>query len=248
LVTALIQSTAMAGRISRGGDPTGLEFTQCASSAIAVVQKDTVAYPELKGVDLDTILDNAIVLVTDDPLPVEKNGVEQDSVAINYRAPETIVINRSRWDAIATLQIKNAVALHEILGLAGIEDTGVYTISQRYLNSLGTPCTTGVCSNEIANSAFNVLSPSNGASVSGMIQVSGQAGSEWVNVAIYENYAKISSDFSPLENAYSIAIDTTKLADGPHHFVVVAFTLAPGLLGGTTTDVNLDVVVQNHTH
>ena len=245
LMIALTQSTAMAGRMSRGGDPTGLEFIQCASSAISTVQKDAADYPLLKGIDLETILDNTNVLVTDDPLPIEKSGAVQDSVAINYHSPDTIIINRSQWDAIATWQIKNAIGLHEVLGLAGIEDTGVYTISQHYLNSVGTPCSTGVCSNEIAESAFNVLSPSNDASVSGVIQISGQSGSQWVNVAIYEHYAKISSDVTPVDGTYSVTIDTTKLANGPHRFVVVAFSVIPGIIAGTSTDINLDVVVQN---
>jgi hypothetical protein len=242
------QSNAMAGRMSHGGDPLALEFTQAANSALAVLEASPATFPEIVGAHLDTVIAKAKVLISDAPLTVEENGVTQESVAVNYPSTQTVVINRSRWEAIATYDVKSAVALHEILGLKGIESTGVYTISQRYLQVTGTACDTGVCANLISASTFNVLSPGNTSNLSGVVQFRGQAGSEWVNVAIYDlfdNTRKVGLDTAPSDQAYSIPVDTSQLSNGYHKLAVSGFTVAPGILGGSTVSVYLEVNVQN---
>lgn len=244
----LFSQTATAGRFFRGGDATALEFIQRAQTAIDTLKHNPALYPELKGVDLDATLARAQVVVTDAPLMVDVHGVKQVSVAANQSTTNEIFLNRSRWEAIGVWQIKNAVALHEILGVAKVENTGVYNVSQRYLNKLGVNCGNEICAGEIAGSTFNVMSPLSGATVSGTIHVTGQAGSQWVNTAAYIKEHKISRDFTPSNRTYSIAIDTTQLEDGPHQIGIIGFSGAAGPIEGTMSKVYLEVNVQNHPH
>jgi hypothetical protein len=99
---------------------------------------------------------------------------------------------------------------------------------------------------------FSVSSPANGATVSGTIQVTGVAGSQWLNVAAFAltgttiNWSqKLSADTAPAGGAFSLSLDTTQLADGTVPIAVVAFSTPPGQSGGTTTSVNLTLSVDN---
>jgi hypothetical protein len=247
ILSSLASPLANAGRILKGGDPTAIEFIHHADEAIQAIEQNPVLFPEIKGHPLRAILQQAKILVTDQVLMVERNGVQQESVAVNWASPDTITINRSSWQAIKAWQMKDAVALHEILGLAKIENTGVYSVSHRYLDLPGVYCKSGDCSNEIENSAFDVESPSSGTKVSGTIHFRGLAGSKWINTAVYNwQYTKLSNDVTPENHAFSIDVDTTQLADGPHRLYVKGFDVPPGVMSGNTAEAIVFIDVQNH--
>jgi hypothetical protein len=139
------QHRAQAGFDFSGGDPVAIDFENSAQIAIGEVQGDISDYPQMKGVDLSQTISNAKVMVSDDPLYVESNGVQQESTAVNSAATDTIIVNRAMWNAIQTPEIKNALALHEVLSLASVESTGNYQVSSRYLYLRGLQCAADLC-------------------------------------------------------------------------------------------------------
>jgi hypothetical protein len=99
-----------------------------------------------------------------------------------------------------------------------------------------------------STSALSILSPVANATVSGTINVTGVAGSEWVNVAAYDvNGNKIGNDVTPSNGAYSISVNTTQLANGSDEIQVFAFSVPAGQSGGTSASANVTVDVSNST-
>lgn len=119
---------------SGGGDEVALEFAR----AFQTAQREILAnHPDLaamlQGQDLATTFARASLFVVDQQLTVEYQGVSQESVATNTPASGWILINRYRWKQIRQPRLREAVALHEIASLAGLEGTGRYPISSAYL-------------------------------------------------------------------------------------------------------------------
>lgn len=141
------QSFAGGKVIGNGGDSRALEFIQSARQAILEIKKDETLYPELKSIDLEAQLNKTEVLISEVPVYSLKGELRQFSTAINYRDPDTIVVYGPQWDNTKNTLIRRALALHEVLSLASLEDTGVYTISQKYLAKNGITCLSGVCEN-----------------------------------------------------------------------------------------------------
>jgi hypothetical protein len=131
--------------VGNGGNPIALDFLQNARAAVAATQKDPVDYPQLQNVNLDSLLENADILVSATPIYVKKNGIEQRVAAENFPDSDSIWIDQDFWTELNDTAIKQALALHEVLGLAGLEETGQYPISQKYLSSLGVNCTRDLC-------------------------------------------------------------------------------------------------------
>lgn len=117
-----------------GGDEVALEFHaafQQAKQNLLVRQPDLVTSQEWSQLDIK--LAEARILVVNRPLLVTLNGVVQESIATNNPVDNTIEINRTRWKAITDNHLKEAVTLHEIRSLLGLESTGHYPVSGRYL-------------------------------------------------------------------------------------------------------------------
>ncbi len=140
-----LHSSAEMGRDGNGGSDIGLELKFFGAKAAAIVASHPRLYPEVAGRDLLAVLDGALVLVSLEPIYVAKGGVVQECTAKNIRSPDTIIVNKRAWDKIRSESVKQALALHEILGLAGIESTGDYRVSNRFLRSLGVDCQSGLC-------------------------------------------------------------------------------------------------------
>lgn len=146
LAALLIAQTAFADwYVGNGGNPDALDFLKNAQTAIAAVQSDPIRYPQVENLDLDILLDDSQLLVSESPLYINEDNVRQEVAAINFRNPNTIVLARDLWRSIQDPSIKKALALHEVLGLAGVEDTGQYFVSEKYLASLGVNCTQDLC-------------------------------------------------------------------------------------------------------
>lgn len=119
---------------ANGGDEVALEFRQAFSSAVSRAQEKLPAlYGKIQAAGLPEVLESAEILVVDEPLLVKKDGVYQDSIALNSLSPRQIRVNRFRWKE-TSLEIKEALALHEVASLAGLETTGKYPLSGEYLS------------------------------------------------------------------------------------------------------------------
>lgn len=138
-------ASAKEGRDGNGGNEIGLEFRQLGAKAIAAVRASPALYPELAGLDLAARLEGASVIVSLEPLYVKKGNLVQECTAKNYRDPDTILVSQVNWKRIRGEPIKQALALHEVLGLAGVEGTGDYRVSNRFLRHLGVECASGLC-------------------------------------------------------------------------------------------------------
>jgi hypothetical protein len=134
--------------VGNSGNPTALDFAKSAQAAIQVVDADPLDYPGVQNSNLENILENAHILVSEIPYYVNQDGVQQRAAAVNYQDSDLIVIDQELWSEIGDLSIKKALALHEVLGLAGLEQTGDYPISEKYLASLGVKCTQELCAPE----------------------------------------------------------------------------------------------------
>lgn len=147
LGTAAVLALALpahAGREGNGGDGEALQFKLAGEAAIQSIIADPARYPEVRNLDLRQALDRAQILVTQQTLVVTKDGIRQDSVAVNYPTKDLIVLNRARW-ASQPARVQQGLALHEILGLEGIETTGNYAVSQRFLMNAGLSCDQSLC-------------------------------------------------------------------------------------------------------
>jgi hypothetical protein len=117
-----------------GGDEVGLEFQRALQDVIAELQSTMPnLYQKLEENNFSKTVAKAKVVVADDGLGVEYLAYIQDSVAANIPETVTVLVNRQRWIAIQEYKVKKAIAFHEALSLAKLEETGSYVISSRYL-------------------------------------------------------------------------------------------------------------------
>lgn len=124
-------NSAHAWKESGGGDSTGMSFKQSFSTAM----KTLLRAHALSPFDYNRILsyaDSVRVISTDETLNAEANESYQSSVALNDRAKNLITVNRAGWKAITDPRVREAIALHEVLSVIGIESTGIYTYSGKY--------------------------------------------------------------------------------------------------------------------
>jgi hypothetical protein len=149
----LVCSLLASGWASAGGDwsmgnsgnTLALEFVKDAREAVEAVEKDGIDYPELQSAHLEQVLENAKIIASDTPLYRSIDGVNQRADAINFHDPDTIILDEGLWHEITNPNVRKALALHELLGLAGFEETGLYPISGKYLASLGVHCAENLC-------------------------------------------------------------------------------------------------------
>lgn len=133
--------------VGNGGNEVGIEFLNSALTAIQIYGNFLAEHNETKKVDLLNLLKTADVLSVQHPLYVEKDGITQESTAVNFPKQNKILVNENRWKAISSEVIREALALHELLGLVGIEKTGDYHISRGYLDITGVICDEDLCDN-----------------------------------------------------------------------------------------------------
>jgi hypothetical protein len=148
LLTSLaLAALAFAGReVGNGGDPVGLEFEQCAHEALLDIANAPARYPGLDPAALEEILGEArTIVVRGVRLYAGEEGVGQESAAVNYPAAKQILVDGGRWEEITSVHVRRALALHELLGLAGLESTGQYPYSHRYLQNAGESCEKDLC-------------------------------------------------------------------------------------------------------
>ncbi|MFN8845466.1 MAG: hypothetical protein ACK5V3_00305 [Bdellovibrionales bacterium] len=132
------QFKSLGGVNGGGGDEVGLDFQQAFFTSLRKSQGlPENFYQKLAPESLAEVIDQISVYVTDENVPVKVQNFIQNSVAYNEISSKQILINRMRWNAIQDSAVKEAVALHEILSLKGVERTGYYPVSARYLSLVG---------------------------------------------------------------------------------------------------------------
>jgi hypothetical protein len=117
-----------------GGDDTAFEFTNAFHAAMNEIAK---SFPDLAGLVApaapEELLPKVNIFVEEQPLLVPAGEGTQESVAVNEPATARIWVNRARWRNVGHTRIREAIALHEVLSLAGLEGTGRYPVSAAYL-------------------------------------------------------------------------------------------------------------------
>ena len=127
---AMAEGTSIRG----GGDEVALEFADSLRAAVVEVRERFPSWAnEIDLATLNTAPDRATIFVTNAALMVPAGEGEQESVAVNDPAINTIWINRPRWQAITNDRIRRAIALHEFLSLQRVEGTGRYPYSAQLL-------------------------------------------------------------------------------------------------------------------
>lgn len=116
---------------SGGGDEVGLEFQKLGEQAFNFLSRDLLTKAEL-SLYLKFDLSKVKYLVVDSELPVDlSNKEKQNSAAICDRPSSTIFISRQRISKISSISRRKSLALHELLCLANIEQTGDYHVSSK---------------------------------------------------------------------------------------------------------------------
>ncbi len=134
IITSFNSFAKEGGTVGNGGNDLALEFLSLANK---VVVDANSKYSFLITPNIESILAGVKIVVSKKPLYVDTPSGSQGVAAVNKKNPNTIVINGSgnndSWQNIRNENIKMALVLHELLGLAGVESTGDYHVSSRYL-------------------------------------------------------------------------------------------------------------------
>jgi hypothetical protein len=89
---------------------------------------------------------------------------------------------------------------------------------------------------------FAVTSPAQNSAATPTFTVSGTAGTAWVNVAIYSGSTKLGADVTPSGGKWSTTVNMGTLT-GAQTLTVMAFSVAAGKAGGTSTSASLNVTI-----
>ena len=140
LIFALSSTPAMSfngNEGANGGDDIGLEFE---ARYVGALQDIASQFPDLNGkimaTPLRSQLDQVQVLVVEDELYVEAAGERQISAALNDPKKMLILVNHFRLRLMTDPIVQKSLAVHEVLGLVGLESTGRYPISSNYLSRM----------------------------------------------------------------------------------------------------------------
>jgi hypothetical protein len=121
-----------------GGDEVGIDFQMALFESLAEIQrKNNDLQKAVSPGELIELFKQSRILVVEEKLVVEFEGVLQESAAVNDRIARIIKVNRKRWQSIADRRLKQAIALHEMLSLKQLESTGVYTYSAEFAGRFG---------------------------------------------------------------------------------------------------------------
>ncbi len=121
-----------------GGHEMGLSFKADLESALESFKTLNLGESlKLSRKDLQQKLDRIKIVVVDQSLSTEFKDYIQSSVAVNIPSQNLIVISQPRWMQIQDAVLREGIALHEFLSLLGIESTGYYPVSSKYVSQKG---------------------------------------------------------------------------------------------------------------
>ncbi len=120
------------GRESHGGDGVGIDFVNSLNYSIDRLIRIDGTFP-IEEELLNQTLKKLLVVVTDETLEVTHNEQSQVSTAINFineAGRPVIKVNRIQWLKHGKM-VREALALHELLSLHGLEKTYDYKYSNK---------------------------------------------------------------------------------------------------------------------
>lgn len=127
------QARREGGNSGGGGNDVGVEFQRAFLNAVQEIRRRAPeVHAKLLEARVEKFANEALVIVVDDRLEVQISGFIQNSVAYNNPEFGVILVHREEWQKIKSQRQREAIALHEVLSLAGIESSGRYPISAAY--------------------------------------------------------------------------------------------------------------------
>ncbi len=123
------------GATSGGGDLNGIEASRVLEQVFSSIYTlGDKLYSKAQLEDIREINKNVKVIMTNDALPVSINGIVQDGTAYSIRNNQetTIYLKSDLWKSVPTLLEREVLLHHEIMILAGSEQTGDYTYSLKF--------------------------------------------------------------------------------------------------------------------
>ena len=137
IISILLAATALAdsgGDSSGGGDFRSLQFVQLAWKLDEILkpmaEKGIIDLGAFDFSRFEKAIQKTKVSITTEKIFV--NGIEKDAKNDPNKKPPEIVLNADRWDAIAEGSRRGALALHEYLGIMGIDDRKYQISSKLY--------------------------------------------------------------------------------------------------------------------
>lgn len=126
---------SLGGATSGGGDLIGIEATKILSQVFdSIVKVDDKLYSINELDVIEKIKNQVNLIMVDSELSTNTKNAVQNGAAFSIREGDkaTIFIKRSIWNNIPTLLEREVLIHHEIMILAGIEETGDYSYSLKY--------------------------------------------------------------------------------------------------------------------
>ena len=122
---------------ANAGDEVGLEFQASYYGAFSDIESNFLdLHAKIVPTKAFEIADRVQIVTVNEPLQVQIGDRFQESVATNDLQKNLILINRTRWNAIKSHEVRKSLALHEILSMAGLESSALYPISSVYLSRM----------------------------------------------------------------------------------------------------------------
>ena len=126
---------SLGGATSGGGDLIGIEATKILSQVFdSILKVDDKLYSINELEVIEKIKNQVNLIMVDNELSTNTKDAIQNGAAFSIREDDkaTIFIKRSIWNNIPTLLEREVLIHHEIMILAGIEETGDYSYSLKY--------------------------------------------------------------------------------------------------------------------
>ena len=127
----------LGGATSGGGDLEGIEVKKIFSQVFMSIMKFDKQLYSVKQLEVIEKIGNEVnIIMSDNDLPTNTKNAIQNGAAYSLRDNDKsiIFIKRDIWNKIDTLLKKEVLIHHEIMVLAGIEETGDYSYSLKFEN------------------------------------------------------------------------------------------------------------------
>ena len=156
------------------------------------------------------------------------------------------------WSSTNTTSCTASGGWNGAKATSGSQSTGALTTTTTYTLTCTGAAGSASASATVtvgATTFFTITSPTNGATVFGTVPITGNSGSQWVNVAAYDTSnggVKVAPDVTPSGGTYTLTLNTTTMTSGSHVLAVKAFSVPAGQPGGTSQTINLTLNVSSN--
>jgi len=127
--------------VTGGGNDVGLDFQAAALRALQNLKPGILDEKTQKAV-LEKIKSSQFMEAKQSLSVIDANNREQDAIAVNIPDANSVYVDK-KWNGLAREEVRQAMALHEVLSLLRIEKTGDYHISAQLKNAMTEPINLG---------------------------------------------------------------------------------------------------------